>query len=97
MHTARGWVAAGAGAGSRLDASVSVPRPFIRPCVDDDIGAIAGIVNDAARAYSGVIPADRYHQPYVPLDEVRGEIGAGVRFWGLYEGAGEGTGQALAT
>ena len=65
---------------------VSAPCPSIRPCVDDDVGAIAAIVNDAARAYAGVIPADRYHQPYMPPEEVRREIEAGVRFWGLFEG-----------
>ncbi len=49
---------------------------------------MSDIVCDAARAYKGVIPADRYHEPYMPLDELRGEIAAGVRFWGAeVEGA----------
>ncbi|MDP2847090.1 MAG: GNAT family N-acetyltransferase [Humidesulfovibrio sp.] len=47
---------------------------------------MADIVNDAASAYKGVIPADRYHEPYMPLDELRSEITAGVRFWGAEVG-----------
>ncbi len=47
---------------------------------------MVSVINAAATAYSGVIPADRYHEPYMPLDELRGEIDAGVRFWGLFEG-----------
>lgn len=62
----------------------------IRPCADGDLDAMVAVINDAARAYDGAIPADRYHQPYMPLDELRGEIAAGVRFWGLFEGGAEG-------
>lgn len=40
-----------------------------------------GIVNDAARAYRGVIPADRWHEPYMPADELATEIAEGVVFW----------------
>jgi GNAT superfamily N-acetyltransferase len=54
----------------------------IRPCRDDERGAILAIVNAAAQAYRGVIPADRWHEPYMPADELDGEIAAGVRFWG---------------
>jgi N-acetylglutamate synthase-like GNAT family acetyltransferase len=43
--------------------------------------AIFAIVNDAAQAYRGVIPADRWHEPYMPMDELESEIAAGVRFW----------------
>lgn len=39
------------------------------------------IVNDAARAYRGVIPADRWHEPYMPADELQKEIDDGVVFW----------------
>jgi GNAT superfamily N-acetyltransferase len=54
----------------------------IRPCRDDERAAILGIVNDAAEAYRGVIPADRWHEPYMPASELDGEIEAGVVFWG---------------
>lgn len=41
------------------------------------------IVNGAAEAYRGVIPPDRWHDPYMPETELRDEITAGVEFWGL--------------
>ncbi len=54
----------------------------IRPCGARDVPAIFSIINDAARAYRGVIPADRWHEPYMPLDELEAEIAAGIVFWG---------------
>lgn len=45
-----------------------------------DLGAALTIVNDAAHAYRGVIPADRWRQPYMPARELRAEIAHGVRF-----------------
>jgi GNAT superfamily N-acetyltransferase len=54
----------------------------LRPCRPDEIDAIAAVVNDGASAYSGVIPADRWKEPYMAVEEVRREIGDGVRFWG---------------
>ena len=61
----------------------------IRPCADADFDAMAAIINAAATRYAGAIPADRYHVPYMPPDELRHEIDAGVRFWGWYEVDGE--------
>jgi N-acetylglutamate synthase-like GNAT family acetyltransferase len=58
---------------------------MIRKCVNADVPAIFAIVNDAAQAYKGVIPADRWHDPYMPLDELRQEIADGVEFWGCEE------------
>jgi GNAT superfamily N-acetyltransferase len=55
----------------------------IRPCGEQDLATILAIVNDAAVAYRGVIPADRWHEPYMPKSELRAEIAAGVQFWGL--------------
>ena len=49
----------------------------IRPCRDDERAAILAIVNAAAEAYRGVIPADRWHEPYMPLHELDAEIAAG--------------------
>jgi GNAT superfamily N-acetyltransferase len=60
----------------------------IRPCGEDEREAILGIVNAAAEAYRGVVPADRWHEPYMPADELDREIEAGVVFWG-YEDEGE--------
>jgi GNAT superfamily N-acetyltransferase len=59
----------------------------IRPCGDDERTAILAIVNAAAQAYRGVIPADRWHEPYMAPGELDREIAAGVAFWG-YEAEG---------
>ena len=61
---------------------------MIRPCRDDERPAILAIVNAAAEAYRGVIPEDRWHEPYMGMAELEGEIAAGVEFWG-YEADGE--------
>jgi GNAT superfamily N-acetyltransferase len=54
----------------------------IRLCRDDERGAILDIVNAAAEAYRGVIPADCWHEPYMSAEELDAEIAAGVVFWG---------------
>ena len=54
---------------------------MIRESVDNDFAAMLAIINDAARAYRGVIPADRWHEPYMPADELSVEIASGVVFW----------------
>lgn len=54
----------------------------IDPCCQDDFEAIYTIINDGAEAYRGIIPEDRWHEPYMSRDELRHEIDAGVRFWG---------------
>ena len=64
---------------------------MIRRCTEEDFETIYSIVNDAATAYKGVIPADRWREPYMPKEELRHEIEAGVLFWG-YEEGGELTG-----
>jgi len=46
----------------------------IRKCLKEDTERIHYIINEAARAYEGIIPADRYHQPYMPVDELRREM-----------------------
>jgi N-acetylglutamate synthase-like GNAT family acetyltransferase len=58
---------------------------MIRRCTDSDTGAIEAIVNEAAGAYRGVIPADRWHEPYMPRAALLAEIAAGVEFWGFEE------------
>jgi GNAT superfamily N-acetyltransferase len=54
----------------------------IRRCGPGEHDAILLIVNAAAEAYRGVIPADRWQEPYMPVDELDAEIAAGVVFWG---------------
>jgi GNAT superfamily N-acetyltransferase len=46
------------------------------------------IINLAAQRYHGVIPADRWHEPYMPADELAAEMAAGVEFWGAELDAG---------
>lgn len=58
----------------------------IRRCGDDAREEILAIVNAAAEVYRGVIPADRWHEPYMPRDELDHEMAAGVMFWGYEEG-----------
>jgi GNAT superfamily N-acetyltransferase len=58
----------------------------IRRCRAADLPALFSIVNDAARAYEGVIPADCWHEPYMPLEELEQEIRDGVAFWGYESG-----------
>jgi GNAT superfamily N-acetyltransferase len=58
----------------------------IRRCRDDERDAILAIVNAAAEAYRGVIPADRWREPYMPRTELDEEIAAGVVFWAHEEG-----------
>ena len=54
---------------------------LIRKSVDADFAAILAIVNDAAQAYRGVIPKDRWREPYMPPHELEKEIADGVVFW----------------
>jgi GNAT superfamily N-acetyltransferase len=59
----------------------------IRLCRNDERDDILSIINAAAQAYRGVIPADRWHEPYMHGDELDRERAAGVVFWG-YEDRG---------
>jgi len=60
----------------------------IRPCTPDERATILDIVNAAAEAYRGVIPADCWHEPYMSATDLDREITAGVEFWG-YESDGD--------
>lgn len=55
---------------------------MLRRCTGSDFETIYAIINDGAQAYRGVIPADRWREPYMPRGELRREIDAGVVFWG---------------
>jgi len=58
---------------------------MIRQCTDSDFEAIYEIINDAAQAYNGVIPEDRWHEPYMSRIQLRREMEDRVRFWGIEE------------
>lgn len=59
---------------------------MIRPCTDADFDAVLAIVNDGAEAYRGIIPEDRWKEPYMPADELRHEMASGVSFSGAEAG-----------
>lgn len=56
---------------------------MIRTCTGDDFETIYTIINDAAQAYRGVIPADCWHEPYMSRDALARAIEAGVSFFGF--------------
>jgi GNAT superfamily N-acetyltransferase len=58
---------------------------MIRSLLSSDFDTILKVINDAARAYRGVIPADRWKEPYMSAEELRKEIEAGVHFYGWVE------------
>ena len=57
----------------------------IRPCTAADLPQMFSIINDAAQAYKGVIPADRWHEPYMPMDELKAQVADGITFSGYEE------------
>lgn len=64
------------------------PANALSPCTPADLPVIAGIINESAEAYRGVIPADRWHEPYMPLEELQSEIAKGVVFHGYRDATG---------
>jgi GNAT superfamily N-acetyltransferase len=57
---------------------------MIRPCDKKDFDSIYYIINEAARIYRGVIPEDRWKEPYMSHDELQHEIDEGVLFRHAY-------------
>jgi GNAT superfamily N-acetyltransferase len=68
------------------DCTTAGKATVIRRCVDGDLEAIWSIINSAAEAYKGVIPRDRWKEPYMTHEELLEEVEAGVTFWGYEEG-----------
>jgi N-acetylglutamate synthase-like GNAT family acetyltransferase len=54
---------------------------MIAICEKNDFNQISEVINDGAQAYRGVIPADRWHEPYMPESELQKQIDEGVQFW----------------
>jgi len=59
---------------------------MIRSLLPSDSDAILEVINDAAQAYKGVVPDDRWKEPYMSAGELREENETGVRFYGWVEG-----------
>ena len=53
---------------------------MIRKGTDEDFEEIFTTINDAAIAYKGLIPPDRWHEPYMTKAELQSQIDDGVRF-----------------
>jgi GNAT superfamily N-acetyltransferase len=51
-----------------------------------EIDTVHAVINDAAQAYRGFIPPDCWQDPYMPMEELRQEIAAGIEFWCFEEG-----------
>ena len=56
---------------------------MIRECAESDFSTILEIINNAAQVYKGFIPDDRWHEPYMSVEELRKEIEDGIVFFGL--------------
>lgn len=54
---------------------------MIERYTNNDLQDIYDIINDAAIAYKGVIPADCYHEPYMSMKELQSQIESGVQFY----------------
>jgi len=57
---------------------------MIRRLSFKDTNAIWEIINKAAQAYKNVIPDDRYHEPYMPKEELHREMKS-ITFFGWQE------------
>lgn len=53
---------------------------MIRVATENDFNAIYNIINDAAIAYKGIIPEDRWHEPYMTKQKLEQQINEGVIF-----------------
>jgi N-acetylglutamate synthase-like GNAT family acetyltransferase len=53
---------------------------MIRKATDKDFVSILEVINDGAIAYKGIIPADRWHEPYMTAAELQKQMAEGVRF-----------------
>jgi len=58
---------------------------MIRACRPADVNTMLAIINESAQAYRGVIPADRWHEPYMTLADLQREIDDGVHFFGCHK------------
>ena len=58
-----------------------IKSSMFRKCNESDFDSIYKVINSAAIAYKGMIPADRWKEPYMSEDDLVNEIAAGVVFW----------------
>lgn len=65
-----------------MHSATDLPSNRISECGPADLRAIFEIINDSATAYRGVIPADRWHEPYMSMAALEAEIARDVKFYG---------------
>jgi GNAT superfamily N-acetyltransferase len=58
---------------------------MIRELASSNVHRILEIINDAAHVYKGVIPDDRWKEPYMSAKELTKELDGGVKFYGWIE------------
>jgi GNAT superfamily N-acetyltransferase len=58
---------------------------MIRRLSSSDFDSILAVVNNSAQIYKGIIPNDRWKDPYMPLEELKREIDSGIVFYGWME------------
>ncbi len=47
---------------------------MILKCQQKDFNDILNIINDAAMAYKGIIPSDRWQEPYMTVEELKNKL-----------------------
>jgi GNAT superfamily N-acetyltransferase len=58
---------------------------MIHAVTSSQFDEVLNVINEAAQAYKGVIPRDRWKEPYMPTEELREEIQSGVQFYAWQE------------
>jgi len=54
---------------------------MIQKCVSENFREVFEVINDGASAYKGIIPQDRWHEPYMTEEELLAQVNQGVEFW----------------
>jgi GNAT superfamily N-acetyltransferase len=58
---------------------------MIRKLTNTNVQDLLNVINDAAIAYKGKIPAEIWKEPYMSTEELKEEIQSGVQFYGYLE------------
>ena len=69
-----------------MDSENGAGPGMVRPCTAADWPDALQVINAAAQAYRGVIPPDRWREPYMPADELASEIADGSGLLRLQSG-----------
>ena len=74
------------GDGIRIFLKIRKNRDMVSRCGEKDFAVIHQVINDGASAYKGIIPADRWNEPYMSKEELQTQIDEGVEFWKFLDG-----------